>query len=452
MFNSLRLRLILSYLGIALLTATLIYLLIRLTSDQRFKTLILEQQLSEIEEQVLHWYEVERHWDGFESYFLSIYPPPTGRNGSPRADHGVVTADKQVIIRFRDYRSGDIVPNALLAEAVPVTLEQETIAWIIPADQAGLSLAGEETVYLQRTNQVLLIAGLIGVVVALVMGLGLARFLLRPIDALTQASQRMAQGDLEQRVPIYQHDELGQLAASFNSMSHEVALAHQRRKQLTADIAHDLSTPLQNISGYVEAIQHGELAPTAERMGIIATELDHLRRLIEDLDLLAQADTETLTLHIEPLNLTTYLPQITASFQPLADEQKIDMTLRPITDELSAIHADPERLTQVLGNILTNALRHTPTNGKIEIDVIPAQNQAQITIQDSGNGITADRLPFIFDRFYQTDQQRSRSGKMGLGLAISKGLIEAMGGEITAASDGRDQGSTITITLPYFPH
>ena len=128
------------------------------------------------------------------------------------------------------------------------------------------------------------------------------------------------------------------------------------------------------------------------------------------------------------------------------------MTLRPITDELSAIHADPERLTQVLGNILTNALRHTPTNGKIEIDVIPAQNQAQITIQDSGNGITADRLPFIFDRFYQTDQQRSRSGKMGLGLAISKGLIEAMGGEITAASDGRDQGSTITITLPYFPH
>ena len=287
MSTSLRTRLILSYLAIALLTATLIYLLIRLTSDQRLKTLVLEQQISEIEEQVAAWYQLEGGWSGFDIYFLSLHPPKALRQNSdgdrrtrPDGAHGILDADRRVLIRYLDFRPGEVVPVALLADALPVEVDGATVGWIVPADRAGISLAGEESIYLQRTNQVVLVAGFVGVGVALVMGLGLARVLLRPIDALTQASERIALGDLNQRVPVYQQDELGKLASSFNSMSHEIALAHQRRRQLTADIAHDLSTPLHIISGYVEAIQDGELAPTAERMDIIAAELDHLRHLI----------------------------------------------------------------------------------------------------------------------------------------------------------------------------
>lgn len=462
MTTSLRTRLILSYLAIALLTATLIYLLIRATSDQRLKTLVLEQQISEMEEQVIAWYALEGSWEGFESYFKTLHPPDailTGSDGDrrtpPDGAHGVVSADGEVLIRFEEFRPGDSVPDAFLVDALPIVVDEQTVGWIVPDDGTGLSLAGEETVYLQRTNQVVLIAGLVGVGVALVMGLGLARVLLRPIDALTQASERMAQGDLKQQVPVQRDDELGKLATSFNSMSNEIALANQKRQQLTADIAHDLSTPLQIVSGYVEAIQDGDLAPTAERMEIIATELDHLRHLIEDLDLLAQTDTKTLRLQIEPLNLADFLPQTIASFKSLAADRKIDLELSRLPSKLPAVQADRERLTQVLGNILNNALRHTPAGGSIDVNVMQREDSVQIGVRDNGEGISAETLPFIFDRFYQTDRQRSNAGKMGLGLAISKGLIEAMGGGISAdrnessdQSHSHDRGTTFVVTLP----
>ncbi len=455
MQNSLRTRLILSYLAIALLTATMIYVLIRATSDQRIKTLVLEQQISEMEEQVTAWYALEGNWDGFEAYFKALHPPDAILAGSdsdrrtpPDGAHGIVAADGEVLIRFRNFRPGERVPDAFLVDALPVVADGQTVGYIVPDDQTGISLAGEERVYLQRTNQVVFIAGAISVGVALVMGLGLARVLLRPITALTQASERMAQGDLEQRVPVYQQDELGKLATSFNSMSHEIALANQRRRQLTADITHDLSTPLQIASGYVEAIQDGDLAPTAERMAIIATELDHLRHLIEDLDLLAQTDTKTLKLQIEPLNLTDFLPQAVASFKPLAAERQIKLSLNNLPTPLLFVRADRGRLTQVLGNILNNALRHTPAGGSIDVNVAWDEESAKVAVRDSGVGISAENLPRIFDRFYQTDEQRSRAGKMGLGLTISKGLVEAMGGGILVKSRGHNRGTTFVVTLP----
>ncbi len=188
MSTSLRTRLVLSYLAIALLTATLIYILIRVTSDQRLKTLVLEQQISEMEEQVIAWYALEGSWEGFESYFKTLHPPNAilansggGRRTSPEGAHGVVSADGEVLIRFAAFQPGDRVPEAFLVDALPIVVAEQTVGWIVPDDQTGISLAGEETVYLQRTNQVVLIAGLVGVGAALVMGLGLARLLLRPM-------------------------------------------------------------------------------------------------------------------------------------------------------------------------------------------------------------------------------------------------------------------------------
>lgn len=469
MNKSLRSKLVLSYFAIAILTALLIYLLIRLTSDQRLKALVLKQQISEVHAEVTLWYETEHSWEGFERYFMALHPPgnPTisGQEGGERplrqpppstqppsrlrGKHGILDAEKHVLIRYLNFNPGELVPEALLGKAIAVVVDGETVGWVVPDDETGISLEAEERIYLQRTNKILLIAGAIGVIGAVLTGLGFAQLLLRPIYALTKASQAMARGDLKQQVPLYSQDELGQLAASFNAMSHDVARANQQRRQLTANIAHDLSTPLQTISGYVETFIDGSLAMTPERMGVIAAELEHLRHLINDLDLLAQSDTNTLSLALEPVALDEYLPQIAAKFMPLAAAQSVTLQVKTPATPLPPVQADRARLAQVLGNVLTNALRYTPQRGTIHIlTQMTATNQVQITVHDSGVGIAPEQLPFIFDRFYQVDESRSDAGKMGLGLAISKALVEAMGGKIAAESTGSNQGATFTISLP----
>ncbi|MFK7802061.1 MAG: sensor histidine kinase [Anaerolineae bacterium] len=456
--NSLRSKLVLSYLAIALLTAALIFALTFFTSDQRLKSLVLEQELSAMHNEVLSWYEIEGDWDGFHQYFMALHPPPPsvvrgneanregGIRGS-RGNHGIVDADKRLLNKYLNFEAGDVIPEALMLNAIPVVVNSETVAWIVPDDATGISLQAEQQVFLENTIWVVLIASLIAVSVAIAVGFGLANVLLRPIGALTQASELMAQGELEQEITIAAPDELGQLAESFTNMSREVALAHQRRRQLTADIAHDLSTPLHIASGYVETILAGDLAPTPERLTIVATELNHLRRLIEDLDLLALTDNKTLSLQLEPVSLTAVMPHVVTSFQSLALANEIELSLSPLPDQLPKVIADRARLIQVLGNILNNAMRFTPSGGKIDISTWQENGGVRLRVRDSGIGIAAADLPFVFDRFYQGDRARGQSGKMGLGLAISKGLIEAMGGEISADSKGVNQGTLIDILL-----
>ena len=191
-----------------------------------------------------------------------------------------------------------------------------------------------------------------------------------------------------------------------------------------------------------------QLAATPERIDIIAAETEHLRRLINDLDILAQTDINTLSLNLEEVTLAEYLPQIAAKFAPSAAAKSVTLQLDPPSEALPPVRIDRERLAQVMGNVLTNALRHTPTEGTIRVTAKAVCHQVQLQVFDSGVGIAAAELPFVFDRFYQTDRSRSDKGKMGLGLAISKALVEAMGGEISAKSNGYNQGTTFTIALP----
>jgi len=280
-------------------------------------------------------------------------------------------------------------------------------------------------------------------------GYGFASLLLRPIHNLIKASEAMARGDLKQEIEIHLNDELGQLTASFNMMSHEVTKSNQRRRQMVADITHDLSTPLQIIAGYIEIIQDETLEATPERIGIIAAEIEHLRHLVNDLDLLVQTDSKTLTLSLEPIDLAEYLPQVVKKYTPLAQAQAIELTLAPLSN-LPSVQGDRERLSQVIGNLITNALRHTPAAGLIHISAQDGRGRVLLQVRDTGSGIAPDDLPFIFDRFYQADPSRNASGKMGLGLAISKGLVEAMNGTISVESGYIGQGAVFTISLPLY--
>ncbi len=458
---SIRTNLVLTYLAIAILTASLIYLLIRLTSDQRLKTLLLEQQISEIVDEVATWYEAEGGWDHFGEYFKALHPltPESRPNplGQPvqkpltprRGRHGVIDDQKRVLIRFLDFSDREIVPDAYLVNAVAVVVDGVTVAWVVPDDESGISLQSEELIYLRRTDQVLLIATTIAVCGALLIGYGFASLLLRPIHNLIKASEAMARGDLKQEIGIHLNDELGQLTASFNMMSHEVTKANQRRRQMVADITHDLSTPLQIIAGYIEVIQDETLEATPERIAIIATEIEHLRRLVNDLDLLVQTDSKTLSLTLEPIDFAEYLPKVVKKYAPLARAKSIELTLEPLS-ALPSVQGDRERLTQVIGNLITNALRHTPESGLIQVIAQYDQNRVHLHVRDTGSGIAPNDLPFIFDRFYQADPSRNTSGKMGLGLAISKALVEAMNGHISVESGYIGQGAMFTVSLPLY--
>ena len=225
----------------------------------------------------------------------------------------------------------------------------------------------EENLFLMRTNQALLMAVAGALLVALLSGFVLARTLIRPIQAMTQAAQNMAAGQLNQQVEVKSQDELGKLAGAFNRMSAEVTRANQQRRQMTADIAHDLRTPLTVIAGYIEAMRDGVLKPTPERMTLIYTEIERLQNLVGDLKMLSQVDAGELPLHPQPIEPRRLLEQAASTFQHRAGQQQVELHVQAV-DNLPSICVDEARMMQVFGNLLTNALRYTPSGGKIQLE------------------------------------------------------------------------------------
>lgn len=454
MNSSLRNKLILSYLAIALLTAGLIFAFIRVSAASRFRMLVLDQQVSALQVNLARWYAQNGNsWHGFDPTF--IIPPQRdfGPNQPrPRSSiegrHGVVDNNWQILIPFKTLNIGETASAEWRAEATPIMVDGESVGWVLPDDAVSVVLSPDEQVFLQFIDRALLIAAAVAVGIALLTALFLARLIIRPITALTHASEQMALGDLKQEVAIRSQDELGRLAKSFNTMSQQISLSNERRRNLTAAIAHDLGTPLHIISGYVELIQDGTMAATPERMGVIATELEQIDHLIQDLDVLALTDTKNLEVYLEPVSLEQYLPRFIHAFDQRAAAKAIDLTLRICSSPLPLVQIDQDRMAQVIGNLLNNALRYTPEGGKIQVVAAETATGVQIEVLDNGIGISKEDLPFIFDRFYQADMSRGERGKRGLGLAISKGLIQAMGGTIGAESKGLQAGARFILQLP----
>ncbi|MGB1253221.1 MAG: sensor histidine kinase [Candidatus Promineifilaceae bacterium] len=475
MNRSIRNKLILTYLGIALLTALLIFALIRTTSSRRLRTLVLEQTVESLRADATIWYVARGNWAGFDRAMGRNQPPPPlppplpARSGSswppPKLDNvrrpppngrsandpqthpiALLDAEYRAVLPMMDSPVGAVVPVEVRETLIPLEIDQQVVGYMmVPDDPRLVDLSLSEQVYLRRTNEVVLLASAGAVVVSLLMGWGLAGVLIRPIQDLTDASRALAKGDPAPLVPIRSQDELGELTTTFNQMSADLAEARRQRRQMTADIAHDLGTPIQVISGYIEAMQDGSLSLTPSRLDIINTEIDHLRRLVHDLDTLSQADNRNIRLDMEKIDTVDFLQHVEQSFAPLVSAESIQLeAVFPTT--LPPIYADRRRLLQVMGNLLSNALRYTSAGGNITIAARVEQTQVFVQVQDTGSGISAADLPHIFKRFYQADASRTDSGKMGLGLAISKALVEAMGGEISAEADPA-QGATFRIAL-----
>jgi two-component system sensor histidine kinase BaeS len=264
--------------------------------------------------------------------------------------------------------------------------------------------------------------------------------LVRPIRALTAATKRTAEGDRTARVDGGS-GEIGELARSFNAMSEKLAETERQRQAMVSDVAHELRTPLGNITGWLEATQDGLAEPDPHLIGMLLEESLLLQRLVDDLHDLAQADAGTLRLHPEPIALDDVVDQVVNA------QQNREILLRAETTPVH-ISADPVRLRQALGNLVANAVRYTPPGGEVVVKLFQWQDKAVLEVTDTGTGIAPDDLPHVFDRFWRADKSRSRrTGGSGLGLAITRHLVEAHGGTVSVTST-LGEGSTFRISLP----
>jgi signal transduction histidine kinase len=444
---------ILSYLGVALLTVLVVSALIWLTSGRSLMNLVVEEQTASLNTAIQEYYTANGSLQGFFDNYAQNWhkaPPPPKSDGPEqrniRGVAGLVDNEYRALSPTLGYSVGEMVPQDRIQQKIAVNVNGQTVAWILPDNSFQFKFSAEEELFLQRTILAIGLAAMAGVSASVSMGFFLAGRLLKPIRLLTRASQALARGDLDQQVPVTSQDELGLLTTTFNQMSSDLNQADQQRKRMTADITHDLSTPLQIISGYIEMLEGGEVSLTPQRIEIIKTELGHLRRLVGDLSTLTQVEAGALDIQLQPVEPAALLKSVYHTFHPIAARQGVDLVL-DVSEQAPRIMVDAGRMGQVLKNLLENALRYTPKGGKIQLDV-RVDAQVHLRVQDSGKGIAAEDLPYVFDRFYRADKARgANSGKMGLGLAICQALVMAQGGNIRAESAGKDQGTLIIITF-----
>lgn len=285
-------------------------------------------------------------------------------------------------------------------------------------------------------------------IAALLVSFLLSRGITTPIFAMTEASRRLAEGKYDERVEINNENELGQLAHSFNILAGKLERVEEMRRQLIGDVAHELRTPLTAIKGTMEALEDGVLPATADTYQDVQREADRLSRLVDDLQELSRVEAKAYELSLMPVSLGTPLQTIEKRFHPLFAAKHVDFKLvHP--DALPIVSVDEGRLIQVFTNLLNNALYYTPEEGKVTLRVETKLDHLLISIKDTGIGIPPDELKQVFTRFYRIDKSRSRhAGGSGIGLTITKHLVEAHGGKIWVESEGKGQGSSFKFTLP----
>jgi len=304
-----------------------------------------------------------------------------------------------------------------------------------------------EQTFLDRVNTSLLIAGVAGGVVAILLGLVLTRQITGPIQGLKRGAARIASGDLTYRVKVETHDEFGELGESFNSMAASLDNSEQARRHLLADITHDLRTPLSVIEGTVDAMLDGVYQPNSDNLGSIKEETAVLTRLVADLRDLSLAEAGQLKLELEPTNLVELVQRGVAQAEVIARKKNISLRM-DIVKGLPQIEVDGRRIEQVVANLLTNALNYTPSGGTVTVSISSDRDSILVSVADTGEGIPAEHLSHIFERFYRVDDARSRkTGGAGLGLAIAKQMVELHGGKIWVESEV-GKGSKFSFTLP----
>ena len=344
---------------------------------------------------------------------------------------GIVVGDTQ------DEWIGKQISAAEMKNGEPVTLKNDQVGTLLVTPNNFAGAGTPAGVFLATVKQSIITAVVIAGVIALILGAVLFFQITAPLRELKKAAASIANGDLNQRVTIHSQDELGELGQAFNHMAESLSDAETQRQHLVADVAHELRTPLAAIQATLEGMQDGVLPLDDEQVAALHSETMLLNRLVGDLRLLSLAEAGQLKLELSDTNLGDLIQQVVDRIKPQANQKNIALETN-IRDHLPEIKVDSDRITQVLNNLIGNALRYTPEDGTITVraELLAGIPQSiQVSVIDSGPGIDPAALPHVFDRFYRGDKSRTRaSGGSGLGLAIVKQLVETHGGVIAAAS------------------
>lgn len=412
------------------------------------------------------YYAQAGSWQGVGAYLATLgYGTPgggqgrgmgmMGRGGGMMTTDSVIVADAagRVVADTAGAAIGQALGPATISNGAAITVAAQFVGTVVvETDARGAPwMSGTlEQDYLASINRYLYAAGAVAAVVALLLGVFLSRRLATPLHAMTRAASAMAAGDLSQRVEVRSDDEVGDLARAFNGMAESVSASQNLRRSMMADIAHELRTPLTVLQGNLEALRDGVVAPSPEVLASLHEETLLLSRLVADLKDLSLAEAGQLALHLERVDPVDLARRAVDAMSAAAAERGVGLKVNA-TGEVPAVSADADRLGQVLRNLISNAIRYSPRNGVVGVDVSPASRQGyavQMVVTDSGPGIAREELGLVFERFYRGDPSRARSsGGAGLGLAIVKQLVQAHGGEVHAES-APGHGARFVVDLP----
>ena len=445
--RSLALKLTLAFIVVGIAGALLVAAISTQRTRLEFRRFVAQRlDSSAVADLLLGYYLETGSWEGLPQWLDS--DPSLGFLGRRILLAG---SGEEVIYSAGPDQNGNNVDDLDKSTGTPILHQDQLVGTLYirgrPNQEGPLPRFSPESVFLRSVSQSTALAALIAALLALGLGLLLSRALTRPLRELIGATVEMAAGRLGKQVNVHSRDEIGELATSFNRMSRDLALATQMRRQMTADIAHDLRTPLTVLRGYAEGLRDGSIHGHQDLYEVLHQEVAHLQHLVEDLRTLSLADAGELALNRRAVDPKALLERAGLAHVMSAEQKGVQLRVNA-PDALPSVNVDVERMTQVLNNLVTNALRFT-SEGHIVLSASCRNECVNLQVADSGAGIAEEELHNIFDRFYKVDRSRHRDGQAqsGLGLAIAKAIVEAHQGTIGAESTV-GQGTRFTIQLP----
>ena len=444
MINRLQFRLLAAFTLVILVTIGTVFFFINQATQneiRRFGERIDQMRAVRMEVELSRYYLQHGDWEGIQS-FAEQWGNLYGQRLILTDSNGMVVADSEGDLL------GDLYDPDLPGR--PLSLPWQTSAigtlYITPESSLEVDFTSLQILF-KAIGLYFIWGGLIAVAIALVITFFLSRRILAPVRALTSAAKRLGGGDFSQRVQVKDRSELGELANTFNSMASNLERAEQLQRNMVADVAHELRTPLSNIRGYLEAVRDGVIEPDAAIIRSLDEEATLLSLLVDDLQELSLAEAGELKLIFQAGNIGELIKQTVAGVQAQAATRGLSVSIE-MPDKLPLVNIDPPRISQVLHNLLENAFAHTVSGEAITVTARQQGNYLEVVVADTGEGIPPEDLPNIFERFYRVDKSRARAtGGSGLGLTIAKRLVEAHGGTIEVQSEF-GKGSCFSFTLP----
>lgn len=456
--NRLWLRLSLAFVLVTLIGVATVTLLVDWSAGSEFRQYVMRRDMmgqGSLLETLAAFYQRQGNWNGVADVLAGNTRPGMGQGrGMMVGRPAILLADAnyRVIYDERGTRFNSMLDQGERANALPVTVNGGTVGYLLVNSPGRDTFQPAEQAFLDQLRSTLVVAALIAGSVGIVLGLVISRGIARPLARLADTARAFAAKDWTRRAALAGTREIADLAAAFNEMADELQRSEIQRRNLMADIAHDLRSPLTVMQGNLQALLDGVYPLERAEIASLFDETRLLSRLVDDVRELTLAEAGQLPFHIRPVDVAASLRATAAHFALAAEAQNVQINL-DIPAQLPMALADADRLAQVLRNLVTNALRHAP-GGQLTLSVhtqAPTSGGAGkllIAVADTGEGIPAEDLPRIFDRFYRSDKSRTRAGGgTGLGLAIAKTWVEAMGGEIGAESQA-GSGSRFWFTLP----